>query len=120
MILAYDGIIKLGDNFSLNPYSIIYGHGGVTIGNDVRIAAHVAIVAFNHGFESRDLPIKRQPNTMKGITIGNDVWIGAGAKILDGAQIADGCIIGANAVLSGSTEPYGIYAGIPARLVKHR
>ena len=120
MILCFGGHVSLGRKVSLNPYSIIYGHGGVNIGNDVRIAAHVVIVAFNHGFADRDTPIKKQANTTKGICIGNDVWIGAGAKILDGTRIADGCVIGANAVLSGNTVPFGIYVGVPAKLVKIR
>ncbi|WP_082520449.1 acyltransferase [Rhizobium sp. Root482] len=120
MILGFGGRVRLGRNVSLNPYSIIYGHGGVNIGDDVRIAAHVVIVAFNHRFADRDKPIKKQGNTKKGIEIGNDVWIGAGAKILDGTRIADGCVIGANAVLSGQTVPFGIYAGAPAKLIKLR
>ena len=52
--------------------------------------------------------------------IEDDVWIGANCTILDGVRIAKGCIIGAGSVVSKSTEPFGIYAGVPARLIKKR
>ena len=47
----------------------------------------------------------------KGIVIEDDVWIGAGVKILDGVIIRKGCVIGANTVVNKSTEQYGIYVG---------
>lgn len=56
----------------------------------------------------------------KGIIIEDDVWIGAGVKVLDGVTIAQGCVIGANSVVTKSTEPYGIYVGVPARKIKSR
>lgn len=56
----------------------------------------------------------------KGIVIEDDVWIGAGVKILDGVTIAKGCVIGANAVVTRSTEAYGIYVGVPAQKIKSR
>ena len=120
MILAFGGDVRIGDHFSLNPYSILYGHGGLTIGNWVRVAAHVVIVAFDHGFRDAGVPIKSQPETRNGIVIEDDVWIGAGAIVLDGAHISRGCVIGAGAVVKGTTEPMGIYVGSPARKVSSR
>jgi len=54
------------------------------------------------------------------ITIGNDVWIGARAVVLDGASIGDGAIIAAGAVVSGTIPPYAIARGIPAKVAKFR
>ncbi len=51
--------------------------------------------------------------------LGDDVWIGAGAKIFGGIVIADGCKVGANAVVNRSfTEPGRTIAGVPAKVVK--
>lgn len=117
---AQKGFVQLGDNVSINPYSILYGLGGITVGNRVRIAAHVVIVSFEHNYSDRTRSITSQGVTAKPIVIEEDVWIGAGAKILGGSHIAKGCVIGANAVVKGRTEPYGVYAGSPARRVKNR
>lgn len=54
------------------------------------------------------------------ISIGNDVWIGSHVKILQGVTIGDGAIIGAGAVVTKDVEPYGIYAGVPAKKIKSR
>ena len=56
-IYTYNGFVTIGDNFSINPFSIIYGHGGVTIGNNVMIAAHTIIVSSSHNFSDTTVPI---------------------------------------------------------------
>lgn len=115
-----NGSIRLGDDCSVNPYSIIYGHGGVTIGNSVRIAAHTVIVSANHVFDDPEAPIRTQGYSAQGITIGDDVWIGAGVRILDGVTICSGSIIAAGAVVTQSALKRGIYGGVPAKLLKDR
>lgn len=117
---TYDGTIALGDDVSINCYSLIYGHGGLRIGNDTRIAAHCAIIPANHVFADKEQLIRRQGETRSGIHIGSDVWLSAGVIILDGSHIADGCVIGANSIVNDTTEPYGVYVGSPAKLIKRR
>lgn len=119
-LLAYGGVIRIGDNCSINPNCILYGHGGLTIGDDVRIAAGTIIVPANHEFSDSDQLIREQGESCLGICIGNDVWLGARVIVLDGVNIADGCVIGAGAVVTQSTEPYGVYVGNPARKIKQR
>lgn len=120
IISSYGGNITIGDNCSINPYCVIYGHGGLTIGNGVRIGTHATIIPTNHRFDKCDRYIYEQGITSLGITIEDDVWIGAGVALLDGVTIAKGCVIGANAVVPKSTEPYGVYVGVPAKLIKKR
>jgi acetyltransferase-like isoleucine patch superfamily enzyme len=52
--------------------------------------------------------------------VGNDVWIGTRATIRDGVRIGDGVVIGAGALVLNDLEPFGIYVGIPAKLVRFR
>ena len=52
--------------------------------------------------------------------IGSDVWIGTKAVIRDGVTVGHGCVIGAGAVVTKDTEPYGIYVGVPAKLTRFR
>ncbi|MBW4481634.1 MAG: acyltransferase [Tildeniella torsiva UHER 1998/13D] len=112
--------MEIGNNCSINPFSIIYGHGGVNIGNDVLIAAHVVIIPSNHNFDSLQHPIRTQGNTSLGISIEDNVWIGTGAKILDGVTIHEGGIVGAGAVVTSNVEAYSIVGGVPARTIKLR
>nr|WP_314582327.1 CatB-related O-acetyltransferase [uncultured Pseudomonas sp.] len=53
-------------------------------------------------------------------TIGNDVWIGHGAFLVNGITIGDGCIIGAHSVVTKDIAPYSIVVGNPARTIKKR
>lgn len=119
-ILTHGGDITIGSNCTVNPLSIVYGQGGVNIGNNVRIAAHCVIVPSNHIFADITVPIYLQGLSKKGITIEDDVWLGAGVKVLDGVTIGKGCVVGANSVVTKSLEPYGVYVGIPAKLLKYR
>lgn len=120
ILRAYGGFIKIGEDCTVNPYSIIYGGGGVVIGNGVRIAAHSVIVASNHNFSDTEIPIFQQGESGVGIEIADDVWIGAGAKVLDGVTIAKGTVVAAGAVVTKSTDAYSIVAGVPAKKIKSR
>jgi acetyltransferase-like isoleucine patch superfamily enzyme len=121
IVETYGGDIRIGSNVSLNYYSVLYGHGGLTVGDDVRIAAHVVVIPANHGIAEEEL-VRRQPLTKRGVTIESDVWIGAGVRILDGVTLPAGCVIAAGAVVTPSLklEPKGIYGGVPARKISVR
>ncbi|MBQ6795824.1 MAG: acyltransferase, partial [Clostridia bacterium] len=110
--------ITAGDNCSFNSYSVVQGL--VTLGNNVRIAPGAKIFGENHGFSDLERPICTQPNERRGITIEDDVWIGANAVITDGVVIGAHSIIGAGAVVTKNVEPYSVMGGNPARVIKSR
>lgn len=56
----------------------------------------------------------------KPIVIGNDVWIGARAIILDGVVIGNGAIVGAGAIVTSNVPPYAVVGGVPARIIRYR
>ena len=114
------GHIRLGEHNSVNPYCVIYGHGGLSTGAFVRIAAHTVIIPANHVFEDPNVPIARQGLRKHGITIGNDVWIGAGCQILDGVTVGNGAVIAAGSVVNRPVEPFTVVGGVPARVLKRR
>lgn len=119
-LLSYGGNITIGNNCSVNPDAVIYGQGNVVIGNYVRIATQCVLIPSNHTFEDTVIPIALQPLQKKGIVIEDDVWLGAGVKVLDGVKISKGCVIGAGSVVTKSTEPYCVYVGVPAKKIKER
>lgn len=121
ILATYGGQIRLGKNCSVNYFSILYGHGGITLGDNVRIASHCVLIPANHSIEA-GIPIALQPLVCSGIEIGSDVWIGASATVLDGVRIPNGCVIAAGAVVHHRLlmEPNTIYGGVPAKVVGKR
>jgi serine O-acetyltransferase len=95
----------IGHNSSFNNWGMgVVIHRRAVIGQNCEIAHHVTIGG-RGGFEH--VPI-----------IGNDVFIGAGAKILGPITIGDGATIGANAVVLQDVPEHSVAAGIPARIIK--
>jgi len=120
MLLTHGGRIHIGDNCSVNPFTIIYGSGGAYVGNNVRIAAHVVIVPENHNPGTDAIPLRLSGITRKGIRINDNVWIGAGVKILDGVDIGRNAVIGAGSVVTHSIPAHATAIGVPARVLKTR
>jgi acetyltransferase-like isoleucine patch superfamily enzyme len=112
-----DGYVRIGRNSTVGQSTIIYGNGGVDIGDNVMIAGQCFIVASSHRFDEADVPMKDQGHSAIGISIADNVWIGAGCKIIDGVSIGEGCIIAANAVVNKDVEPGTIVGGIPAKVI---
>lgn len=121
MLMTYPGgRIRIGKNCSINPFCVLYGHGGLEIGDNVRIATHTVFIPANHNFDSHDMPIAEQGLTKKGIKVGSNVWIGAGCTILDGCEIGDGAVIGAGSVVNKDVLPNTVVAGVPNRFIRVR
>ncbi|MCT9143484.1 acyltransferase, partial [Streptomyces violarus] len=111
------GDIRTGADCTMNPFTVV--RGTVTLGNGVRVGAHSSLLGFNHG-TAPDLPVHRQPVTSRGITIGDDVWIGSHVVVLDGVTIGDHCVIGAGAVVTKDLPAWTMAAGNPARRIRDR
>jgi acetyltransferase-like isoleucine patch superfamily enzyme len=120
MLLAYGGDIHIGDNCSVNPFTIIYGMGGTHIGDGVRIAAHTVVVPENHNAATDQLPLYMAGSTKQGIRIDDNVWIGAGVRILDGVRIGRNAIVGAGSVVNRSLPANSTAVGVPAKAIKLR
>lgn len=112
-----DGYIRVGNNCSIGQSTVIYGNGGVQIGDHVMVAGQCFIVASSHRFNQADLPIKEQGHSALGVSIGDNVWVGAGCKILDGVTIGEGSVIAANAVVNKNVDSGTIVGGVPATVI---
>ena len=120
MLITYGGKIEIGPRCTINPFSLLQGNGGITIGEDVLIASHVSIISANHEFRQRNVKIRAQGETAKGIVIEDDVWIATHATILDGVTIGRGAVVAASALVNKDVPPYSIVAGVPAKVVGER
>ena len=93
--------LEIGNNVSIHPLCYIDASGGIKIGNDVSIAHNCTILSEEHYYERLDLNIKDQGCEARETVIENNVWIGAGCRILGGSHICSGSIIAAGAVVKG-------------------
>lgn len=111
--------VYIGNNTVIGRRNIITAKNLIRIGNDVLIGSDVQIIDHGHGM-ARNVPIREQRALIGEVTIGDDVWIGAGAKILMNVHIGTGAVIGANAVVVSDIPDYAIAVGVPARVIKYR
>ena len=118
ILRALGGSIEIGSHCSVNAYSVILGT--VAIRDNSRLAPQVIVVAGNHKFSDKSRLIMDQGMSYVGISIENDVWIGAGARILDGVVLGRGTVVGAGSVVTKSTLQFEIVAGVPAKPIGER
>lgn len=112
--------IRIGDRSTFGSDCYFGAAGGITIGNDVMAGQYIRFHSENHNYLDTTRLIREQGVTHKGIRVGNNCWIGAGAVFLDGASLGDGCVVGANAVVTGSFPANSVIAGVPAKIIKKR
>ncbi|MBA8793683.1 acetyltransferase-like isoleucine patch superfamily enzyme [Friedmanniella endophytica] len=110
--------LRAGRDCTINAYSVVRGR--VQLGDAVRIGAHTSILAFNHTMTDPDVEVFRQPGTTRGITIGDDVWIGSNVTIVDGVTVGSKAVLAAGAVISKDVPAGAVVGGNPARVIKWR
>lgn len=108
---ALDKLV-IGDNVFINSNCLAMARGGITIEDDVMLAANVQLLSNNHDEYSRNVLLCKPIHIKKG------AWIGAGATILPGVTIGDYAIVGASAVVTKDVGDYEVVAGVPARVMK--
>ncbi|MBN1844586.1 MAG: acyltransferase [Sedimentisphaerales bacterium] len=118
--LRWPQFLSLGRNVSIHPLCYLDAQGCITIGNDVSIAHNVSVLSFEHDIGDLNVPIKDAPCLPRPVVIEDDVWIGAGARILGGVRIGTGSVIGAGAVVTRDVPAYSLAVGVPARPIRSR
>lgn len=119
--------VSIGNHTEIGPRALFWTtRARIVIGSDVIFGPGVTIITGDH---PTDIPNKhiiyitdaeKDPKLDADVIIDDDVWIGCNVIILKGVHIATGSVIAAGSVVIRDTEPYSIYAGIPAKMVKKR
>src|SRR4051794_21613695 len=106
--------VEIGDGSFVN-YRCLFD-GPVVIGRNVAVSTSVTFAGGGH--ELGPSGARAGAPVQRPIVVEDGAWIGANAVILGGVTIAAGCVIGAGAVVTRSTEPDGVYVGVPARRIR--
>lgn len=119
--------VFIGNNTEIGPRALFWTtRAKIIIGNNVIFGPGVTIVTGDHptnivGKHIIDVQDnEKEPGLDADVVIADDVWIGCNVIILKGVHIAIGCVIAAGSIITRDTEPYAIYAGVPAKKIKSR
>ena len=106
--------ISFGKNVFINAGCHFQDQGGITIGDGVLIGHNVVLATANHDLE----PSKSRKLHYKPIVIGDNVWIGSNAVILQGVTIGEWSVVAAGAVVTKDVEPFTVVGGVPAKFIR--
>lgn len=120
-IKTTDGELTTGRQCGFGPGCFVAaGAGGIRIGDHSIFGPNVSLIAVNYNYGKLDTPLEEQGTTSKGIRIGRNVWVGASAVILDGAEIGDNSIVVAQSLVNRKFPPNSIIQGNPAKVILQR
>jgi carbonic anhydrase/acetyltransferase-like protein (isoleucine patch superfamily) len=116
------GKLIVGEGTSIGEFNNIRAAGGeIKIGSDCLISQYVTIVSSNHNIAlNQKINLQGWDEKKTGVTIGNDVWIGANSTILPGVVVGNGCIIAAGTVVTKNIPDNAIVMGIPGKIKGYR
>lgn len=111
--------LSIGSNVSIHRFCYIDATGDIEIGNNVSIAHNTSLISFDHSWNDIQLPIKYNKLIFGKIVIEDDIWIGAGVRVLRSVHLKKRTIVSAGAIVTkGIYEGSIILGGIPAKKIK--
>lgn len=95
--------------------ALLDGRNGISIADRVCLAQNVKIFTVQHDVNDPHFAAWGQ-----GVTLNEYSWISSGTTILPGITVGEGAVLASGAVATKNLEPYGVYAGIPAKKTSER
>ena len=108
-------LLETGEAVAIGPGAEIYNPGGCRLGHHTVISQHAFICGATHDYNSVSFTYIKKEIIMEPY-----VWIGAKAIVLPGTHCKEGSVLGAAGLATRHLEPWTVYAGNPARIVKKR
>ena len=114
------GYIETGQRVYLGTGCCLHGHRGLEIGDDTLFAQNITITPYSHIFDDPTRPIIQQGGHTRKVTIGKDCYLGKNVCVLYCADIEDGAVVGAGAVVVHTIPAYSVAVGVPAHVIRTR
>lgn len=109
------GRVEIGAETQFTYNCVIQCSTSIVVGARCTFAANVVLVDGSHRFRDTGTPIRDQGYDFRPLTIGDDVWVGAGAVVM--ADLGERAIVAAGAVVVEPVPPYTVVGGVPARVI---
>lgn len=119
-IRAHEGVISLGAKSVLGQECTLSCYQRIAIGRECIIADHTMMIDFDHNIDDVERPIRKQGIRKRDVRVGNNVWIGHGARVLRGVSVGDNVVIGTSAVVTHDVPDDAIVGGVPATVIAMR
>ncbi len=114
------GYIHVGKNVYIGTGTMLFGHMGLEIGDHTLLAQGINLTPYSHIFDDPNEIIIKQGGHCEKVTIGRDVYVGMGCKIMYSGNIGDGSVIGCGSTVVKPIPPYSVAVGTPAKVIKKR
>jgi acetyltransferase-like isoleucine patch superfamily enzyme len=125
VLSAGAGGIFIGSNIHIAVYSSLIGTGSIRLGDFANLSSKVAIYSSTDDFSGEWMTNPTVPSSFTGVVhadviFGRHVVIGSGSVVLPGVTLGEGVAVGALSLIKQDCEPFGVYAGVPARKIGER
>lgn len=120
----FTGDVRIGDYCHIAPYCVFYGKGGIIIGDYSGFSTFCVLHSEIDDYTGGGMPGAQIPPAYRGalfsapIIVGNSVSGGTRTTIMPGVCIGDGVSIGAHSMVKSNCDAWGIYAGVPSKLIR--
>jgi dTDP-4-amino-4,6-dideoxy-D-glucose acyltransferase len=119
------GRIDVGNYVHIAAFAALYGAAGVTLGDYTSLSARVSVYTTNDDYGGDHLTNPTVPDEYRGVemapvTLGRHTAIGAHSVILPGVTTGEGEAVGALSLVRSPLDAWGVYAGVPVRLIRPR
>lgn len=120
------GNITIGDNIHIACHSFLAGSDGIILGDFSQFAPRTTILTASDDYSGYSLvgpqiPDQFKPKLKRGqVIVGRHGLIGANSVVMPGVTIGEGCSVGAFSFVNRDLDPWGMYVGVPAKLLKAR
>jgi acetyltransferase-like isoleucine patch superfamily enzyme len=120
LLAANKAVIDIRKGVRIGLYTVLNGGDSISVGEKSLISGFVYLQTSMHRYLVKDIAVQDQHFDHAPVVLEEDTWLGTHVVVLPGVVIGKGSIVGSNAVVTKSIQPYEVVAGIPAKPINER